>query len=361
MAGELASYFYRRNFLCCPNVPISDAMRFACSWLGGEYGNYRIQCPSDITVIFDADERTLSWESNGNLKENAYRNIPEDLELFLHASVTGKAKFEIRECSWAAVGAGADAQAEQLLPTDPFERLALLGVVGETVSALNDGRSLPPPFQVTLSTSNTDRQWAAYARAYFVAVNSKTPLPPLPTGFAHTSSSEPGWGQPEDVAMLNFLGSKDIKGSVATLEELPLTELAEKLKAPAYRVLEGRAEVVLRRAKLLKRFGPLLVKLLPLMGMDSWYACRDVIPVDLKHKLLQPLLSKAKQPNSARPGVRIDRSLAAGMGPTSTGSSEADSGGASSGYNEDDSILYQVYEQLGDFAERPDSAFPYNR
>eukprot|EP01047_Picozoa_sp_COSAG01_P008865 COSAG01_NODE_357_length_18296_cov_18.974615_10_plen_661_part_00 len=326
---------------------------YACSWLGGDYGQYAIHSESEVTVLFDADERTLAWAVNGNLKDAVYRNIPEDIELFVHASANGKVRFEILECTWGASGTSTISTE---LPMDPLDHVVLLSVVNETIDALNDSCNLPVPFQVTL-TEGSHAQWVDYAREYFIAVHHQrttgATMPSLPTGSVQMNSLEPGWGQPEDVALLSLLGSSDIQGAVKVLEDLSSETLAEMLKDPRYRVLEGREEVILKRARLLERFGPLLVQLLPLMGVEGWYACRDLVPSHVKKKLLQPLLAKAKRPNAERPSVQIDRSLAAGMGPSSNGGSSTHTDGGASN-NEQSSILYQVFRQLGDFAERPD-------
>jgi hypothetical protein len=114
----------------------------------------------------------------------------------------------------------------------------------------------------------------------------------------------------------------------------------DALLAKHYRVLEGRREAVLRRAPLLCHIVPLLLKVLPIMTMDRWFECRELIPRRLKESLLKPLLVNSRR-TGPQPSISINRQIAMSV-------DNSQKTGAA--YNTDNSIFAQVYKSLGDYA-----------
>lgn len=314
-------------------------------WLGGDYSCFAYSSGSQVTVIFDASDRTLSFEVNGQVKANAYRDLPE--EVYLCCALQGPGAVTINETSFdgasSAGGAGRSGSA--------FDALANLAIVNQAVEALSSGTALPEPFRVAVVDPKQD-SWVKYMRDYFIASASTgglstTEAPPLlPEGLSGVAQ-EPSWGWPEDLAVLNLISTTPEVTPEGWVEKQKQgaeenTALDKALSERSYRVLEGRRDAVLRRAPLLCRFAPMLLRLLPIMSMDSWYGCRDMIPKDTKTRMLKPLLAKAKR-NGPQPSVKVNRQTAMGVD-----NSEV--------VNVDNSIFVQVYNELGDHA-RSDAIF----
>lgn len=89
------------------------------SWLGGEYSAHRFSNDMPVTVIFNADEGTISFEVNGTVKQNVYTGLPK--EVYLVAAIEREGTVEILESFLAAAAPGAGAGAAAL------ETLAMLG------------------------------------------------------------------------------------------------------------------------------------------------------------------------------------------------------------------------------------------
>jgi hypothetical protein len=329
------------------------------SWLGGDYSRFAYSAGAVVTVIWDAAERILSWEVNGQVKANAYRELPE--EVYLTCSLQGPGSVEIGDSFADSAGGQADG-------VSAFDTLAELNLVSEAVEAFNGSKPLPQPLRLVPAEGHSidKATWISYVRAYFIARKSSQTtieLPAPPKGLVDTPV-EPSWGWPEDLALVNLIADEEAgallaegQSPSARVDFSKLEAWAEirtwgddqkrqfdELLAKKYRVLEGRREAVVRRAPLLCRFSPLLLQLLPVMHMDNWYRCRDMIPKKSKTQMLQPLLLKARR-NGPQPSIRINRQTAMGV-----------DNNQQSGYNVENSIFVQVYKSLGDHA-RSDAIF----
>jgi hypothetical protein len=185
-------------------------------------------------------------------------------------------------------------------------------------------------------TDGADAAWGRYVRECFVARQTPAAEPPPPPPGSADNPDEPSWALREDLALLRLVAE------VPGLEAMSAEALDQKLaEDPTRQILAGRRQAVLRRAPLLSRFGTLLLEVLPVMSLEGWYGCRDLLPKKTKDQLLNPLLLKAKR-TGPKPSVKINRALAMG----------ADSGSAAA--TTDNSILAQVYRELGQYAQTSD-------
>eukprot|EP01043_Picozoa_sp_COSAG02_P014022 COSAG02_NODE_571_length_20173_cov_14.694032_1_plen_3006_part_10 len=327
------------------------------SWLGGDYSQFSYGSNDCVTVIWDASDHSLSWEVKGRVKARAYRTTPE---VFLTCSIQGPGTIEIISSSFAS-GAGTGA-------TSAYEALAELSLVSETILAMNASQPLPTPLRM-VPTEGCDfkrRDWNRYVRDYFIRQTSRTHVlesetssgPKLltvspPDGFVEIPV-EPSWGLQEDLALLKLIAEK--QSGDAGFKGMDLSKLEvwtdvkklgaeghkefDALLAKHYRVLDGRREAVIRRAPMLCRIAPLFLKLLPMMTMDRWFECRDLIPRRLKESLLKPLLVRSRR-TGPQPSISINRQIAMSVD---------DSQKTGAAYNPDNSIFAQVYKSLDDYA-----------
>ena len=60
-----------------------------CSWKGGSYGDFAIVEGSEVSVIFNADSRTVSFEVNGRLRADVYTDLPETVYLAISLYKSG--------------------------------------------------------------------------------------------------------------------------------------------------------------------------------------------------------------------------------------------------------------------------------
>ena len=325
-------------------------------WLGGDYSQFSYASNDMVTVIWDASDHSLSWEVKGRVKSRAYRTTAE---VFLSCAIQGTGTVEILSSSFADNGATGTGSA--------YDALAELSLVSEAIVAMNASQPLPPPFRMVPADGCELKHdtWKKYVRDHFIATkstraqqlgaSSRSSLLAItpPNGLVEIPV-EPSWGYQEDLALLKLIAEKP--SGDAGFKGLDLSKLetwseineqgAEDRKefnallAKHYRVLEGRREAVVRRAPLLCRIGPLFLKLLPLMTMNGWFECRELIPKRLKESVLKPLLISSRR-SGPQPSVSINRQIA-----MSVDDSQRD--GAA--YNTDNSIFAQVYKSLGDYA-----------
>eukprot|EP01052_Picozoa_sp_SAG31_P007270 SAG31_NODE_345_length_17358_cov_61.906889_2_plen_2171_part_00 len=65
------------------------------SWKGGNYGDYAVSERSEVSITFNADQRTISFEVNGKKREDVYGDLPESV--YLAVSLYKNGKVELME------------------------------------------------------------------------------------------------------------------------------------------------------------------------------------------------------------------------------------------------------------------------
>ena len=74
------------------------------SWRGGSYSQYSVAENNTVQVIVDADKRTVSFESRGNIREAVYKDLPE--RVYLAVSLYKEGKIELVSADWEGEGGG---------------------------------------------------------------------------------------------------------------------------------------------------------------------------------------------------------------------------------------------------------------
>lgn len=68
------------------------------SWKGGGYDMFQLTANTPVSVIFDANSKTVSFEVNGKIKSDVYKNLPN--EVYLAVSIDKAGSFKLNSLSW---------------------------------------------------------------------------------------------------------------------------------------------------------------------------------------------------------------------------------------------------------------------